>query len=279
MRISPLLFVVGLSLAVGVVYPSHGQAPATKSAAFLPPNEADIPKGPMGDSIRYGAKLLKQTQIYAKDYVGNGLNCTSCHLNGGTTAYASPWVGIWGVFPEYRSRNGQVNTLEDRINDCFQRPMNGKPLPVDGDKMHAILSYMWWLSKGVPTGMEVDGRGFKRIKLPDPARVNPAHGSQLYIEKCSACHGIDGQGQNAADGAYLFPALWGPKSFNIGAGMARLSNAAAFTKSNMPLGSGDSLSDQDAIDIAAYFTRQPRPDFAAKSQDWVKGDKPADAPY
>jgi len=80
----------------------------------------------MGDSIRYGAKLLKQTQIYAKNYVGNGLNCTSCHLNGGTTAYASPWVGIWGVFPEYRSRNGKVNTLEDRINDCLQRSMNGK---------------------------------------------------------------------------------------------------------------------------------------------------------
>jgi thiosulfate dehydrogenase len=125
----------------------------------------------------------------------------------------------------------------------------------------------------------MDGRGFKRIKLPDPARVDPARGSQLYAEKCSACHGIDGQGQTAADGAYLFPALWGPKSFNIGAGMARLGNAAAFTKSNMPLGSGNSLSDQDAIDIAAYFTRQPRPDFAAKSQDWPKGDKPADARY
>jgi thiosulfate dehydrogenase len=152
MRISPLLFVVGLSLAVGAVYPSHAQAPATKSAAFLPPNEADIPKGPMGDSIRYGAKLLKQTQIYARDYVGNGLNCTSCHLNGGTTAYASPWVGIWGVFPEYRSRNAKVNILQERINDCFQRSMNGKPLPVDGDEMHAILSYMWWLSKDVPNG-------------------------------------------------------------------------------------------------------------------------------
>lgn len=279
MRISPLLFVVGLSLAVGAVYPSHAQAPATKSAAFLPPNEADIPKGPMGDSIRYGAKLLKQTQIYARDYVGNGLNCTSCHLNGGTTAYASPWVGVWGVFPEYRSRNAKVNILQERINDCFQRSMNGKPLPVDGDEMHAILSYMWWLSKDVPTGVDVDGRGFKRIKLPDPARVDPPRGSQLYAEKCSACHGIDGQGQNATDGAYLFPALWGPKSFNIGAGMARLGNAAAFTKSNMPLGSGNSLSDQDAIDIAAYFTRQPRPDFAAKSQDWPKGDKPADARY
>jgi len=84
---------------------------------------------------------------------------------------------------------------------------------------------------------------------------------------------------NGADGAYLFPALWGPTSFNIGAGMARLANAAAFTKSNMPLGSGNSLSDRDAIDIAAYVTRQTRPDFAAKTQDWPKGDKPPDARY
>ncbi len=279
MRISPLLVVLGLALAVGTIFPSYAQAPAARSAAFLPPNEADIPPGPMGDSIRYGAKLLKQTQIYAKDYVGNGLNCTSCHLNGGTTAYASPWVGIWGVFPEYRSRNAKVNALQDRINDCFQRSMNGKSLPVDGDEMHAILSYMWWLSKDVPTGMDVEGRGFKRIKLPDPAVIDPVRGAQLYTEKCTACHGVDGQGLNGADGAYLFPALWGPKSFNIGAGMARLANAAAFTKANMPLGSGNSLSDKDAIDIAAYFTRQPRPDFAAKSRDWPKGDKPTDARY
>jgi thiosulfate dehydrogenase len=134
----------------------------------------------------------------------------------------------------------------------------------------------------------VEGRAYRRgrewtwVQAHQVARSrtrDPVRGSQLYAEKCGACHGIDGQGQNAADGTCLFPALWGPKSFNIGAGMARLSNAAAFTKSNMPLGSGDSLSDHDAIDIAAYFTRQPRPDFAAKSQDWPKGDKPADAPY
>jgi thiosulfate dehydrogenase len=279
MRIPLLMFGLGLAAAVGVVFPSHAQAPAAKTAAFRPPSEAEIPKGPMGDSIRYGAKLLKQTQTYAKDYVGNGLNCTSCHLNGGTTAYASPWVGIWGVFPEYRSRNAKVNALQDRVNDCFQRSMNGKPLPVDGDEMHAILSYMWWLSKDVPTGVDVEGRGFKRIKLPDPALVDPIRGSKLYAEKCSACHGVEGQGLTGADGAYLFPALWGPKSFNIGAGMARLANAAAFTKTNMPLGSGNTLSDQDAIDIAAYFTRQPRPDYAAKSVDWPKGDKPTDARY
>lgn len=274
-----LLLVLGLTAGLSVASLAHAQTPAQKAAPFVPPDEAQIPQGPLGDSIRYGAKLLKQTQVYAKGYVGNGLNCTSCHLNGGMTPYASPWVGIWGVFPEYRSRNAKVNALQDRINDCFQRSMNGKPLPVDSDEMHGILAYMWWLSKDVPTGMDVEGRGFKRIKLPDAASVDPARGEQLYAEKCAACHGVDGQGQSGANGEYLFPTLWGPKSFNVGAGMARLSNAASFTKVNMPLGAGNSLSDRDAIDIAAYFTRQPRPDFAAKDLDWPKGDKPADARY
>ena len=136
-------------------------------------------------------------------------------MNGGTTAYASPWIGTLGVFPVYRSRNAKVNALQDRINDCFQPSMDGKSLPVDGDEMHAILSYMWRLSKDVPTGMDLDGRGLKRIKLPDPAAIDPVRGAQLYAERRGACHGVDGQGLNGADGANLFPALSGPKSFRI----------------------------------------------------------------
>src|SRR5262249_50798026 len=97
------------------------------------PDESTIPEGPMGTAVRYGKKVLTETQTYARAYVGNGLNCSSCHLDAGRRAYASPWVGLWGVFPEYRSRNGQVNALQDRINDCFERSMNGKALPYESD--------------------------------------------------------------------------------------------------------------------------------------------------
>src|SRR6516162_2889209 len=237
------------------------------------PDESTIPEGPVGAAVRYGKKVLTDTQTYARAYIGNGLNCSSCHLDAGTRPYASPWVGLWGVFPEYRSRNAKVNALQDRINDCFQRSMNGRPLPVDSAEMGGMLAYMWWLSKDVPVGKDVEGRGFKRINLPDPAQIDVDRGKMLYEQSCAACHGIDGQGQTGASGEYLFPALWGPRSFNIGAGMARLSNAAAFIKTNMPLGASNSLPDRDAIDIAAYFTRQPRPDFAAKNLDWPKGNK------
>ena len=89
------------------------------------PDENTIPDGPVGAAVRYGKKVLTETQTYARTYVGNGLNCSSCHLDAGRRAYASPWVGLWGVFPEYRSRNSQINSLQERINDCFERSMNG----------------------------------------------------------------------------------------------------------------------------------------------------------
>jgi thiosulfate dehydrogenase len=79
-------------------------------------------------------------------------------------------------------------------------------------------------------------------------------------------------------GGQTFPALWGSRAFNIGAGMARLDTAAAFVKAKMPLG-GVTLSDQEAYDVAAFFTLQPRPDFKAKKGDWPHGGKPADARY
>jgi len=155
--------------------------------------------------------------------------------------------------------------------------MNGRPLPPDSEEMRGILAYIWWLSRGVPTGVEVQGRGFARIKASRPP--DPGVGRSLYMEKCSTCHGVDGQGRPGPNGEYAFPALWGPTSFNIGAGMARLNTAAAFIKANMPLGQDNTLTDQQAVDIAAYFTRQPRPDFPAKARDWPRGDKPPDAPY
>ena len=142
--------------------------------------------------------------------------------------------------------------------------------------MTAILAYMQWLSREVPTGKSVTGRGFLRmnnVPIPDPVR-----GAQIYAQKCAVCHGEEGQG-TAPSGENRYPPLWGPRSFNIGAGMARLNTAAAFIKTNMPFGQGGSLSDQEAYDVAAFFTRQPRPDFAGKTNDWPKGGKPLDARY
>lgn len=162
------------------------QPPAVEKAAFNPPDESTIPASPQGDAIRLGQKLLFQTSLLLKNNSGSALNCTSCHLNGGRQPNAAPWVGIWGAFPEYRARNARINSLQDRINDCFERSLNGKALPYDSNEMLAILAYMHWLSKDVPTGVDVEGRGFIRIAAPQPPDME--RGKKVYADKCAICH-------------------------------------------------------------------------------------------
>ncbi len=241
------------------------------------PDPATIPDGPLGDAIRRGRQIASHTFEELPDNVGNGLHCTSCHLQGGTVAGAGPWVGLVGVFPEFRSRNNRINTLEMRINDCFERSLNGAPLPSDSPDMAAMVAYMTWLSSGYSVGQAPEGRGFQRI--PEPPTPDPVNGQAVYTERCAVCHGEDGAGQQLPDGGYLYPPLWGDASFNIGAGMARLDTAAAYVRWNMPLNQGGTLTDQEAYDVAAWFTPQPRPDFARKSEDWPAGGRPRDARY
>jgi thiosulfate dehydrogenase len=182
------------------------------------------------------------------------------------------------MFPEYRSRSGSINSLQQRINDCFERSMNGKALAYDSQEMNALLMYMRWLSSDVPTGVTVVGRGMGKNKKINTALVpNAEHGKTLYAQKCASCHGANGEGRKNPDGSYRSPPVWGDDSFNIGAGMARTYTAAAFILHNMPLGRGNTLSEQEAIDIAEYITHQPRPAFAPAKNDWAKGGKPKDA--
>ena len=244
-------------------------------ADFKPPIESSIPAGPLGEALRGGKLLVTETHQRLPKNVGNKLNCVNCHLGGGATANASPWVGLWGVFPEYRARSGKINSLQERVNDCFERSMNGKALAYDAPEMNQILAYMHWLSDGVPTGVGVKGRGFGAINLA--LKPNPENGKAVYAAKCASCHGATGAGIKNPNGSYVFPPLWGADSFNVGAGMARTYTAAAFVKHNMPLGLPNSLSDQEAIDVSEYFTHQPRPDYPAKNKDWPKGEKPKDA--
>jgi len=251
------------------------ETPERAPVPLAAPAPAAMPSGALGDSIRAGHELIVNTQVTAKAYVGNGLTCANCHLDAGRQAYAAPLVGLTGMFPEYESRSASVQSLEERINDCFVRSMNGRKLPSSSAEMVALLAYTAWLSQGVPTGTAVIGRGFKTVSAPNAA--DPVRGKALYGEKCGACHGANGQGAPGPGGSFVFPPLWGPQSFNDGAGMARTSIAAAFVQSKMPLGNAGTLSDQDAYDIAAYFTGQPRPAFVPKSRDWPKGRRPADA--
>ncbi|MBX6332294.1 MAG: c-type cytochrome [Gemmatimonadaceae bacterium] len=234
------------------------------------PADSEIPPGPHGVSIRRGRALLTATRDSLPGYVGNSLRCMSCHLDEGRRANAAPLVGAFVRYPAYMPRSGRVATIEDRINGCFRRSMNGRALPADGRDVRDIVAYLAFLSRGVPVGATLEGQGFARIT---PLTPDTARGEAIYSATCARCHGADGQGTVVA------PPVWGPRSFNIGAGMARLRTAASFIRHNMPFDRPGSLTDQQAFDVAAYVTSRPRPDFPGKENDWPNGDAPPDAAY
>lgn len=251
---------------------------------FDTPRLADMLAKPNAEQLVRGMRLHLETKALLPDNVGDELNCTSCHLNAGTVADGSPFVGVSAFFPSYAPRAGRVITLEDRINGCFKRSMNGKPVPPDSADMKAMVAYFDWMKRATKPGDKVAGRGIGKIDkslVPDPE-----NGKRIYAEQCALCHGKDGEGLKSADGRMIYPPLWGAQSFNLGAGMARTYTAAAFVKQNMPIGMHDKfplgqggLSDQEAVDVAEYFSHLPRPDFPEKVKDWPKDKKPADARY
>ena len=254
------------------------------ATAFETPRLAGLLSASNADQVLRGMRLHLQTKALLPDNVGNALNCTSCHLNAGTVADGSPFVGVSAFFPGYAPRAGKEVTLEERINGCFRRSMNGQPLPVASADMQAMVAYFDWMKMNTAPGDKVAGRGVGKV---DPGiKPDSQNGKVVYVQQCAVCHGDNGQGLKHADGSFVFPPLWGDESFNIGAGMARTYTAAAFVKRNMPIGfhqkfplGQGGLSDQDAVDVAEYFSHQPRPDFADKAGDWPKGGKPADARY
>lgn len=286
---------VGLGLGAGALAQSTGAvAPRTyavkdKDGTSLPaytiPDDTAIFRHPDAEAILYGQRLLNETRRLLPDHVGAAMNCSSCHVMQGKKPLGAPFINTYNSFPQVNPRAGREMTLEERINGCMIRSMNGKKLPADSREMQAMVAYMKWLAQDVPHGARVQIKNGSPIDMdlvPDPAR-----GRAIYGRQCASCHGADGEGRKDARGHIVFPPLWGDESFNIGAGLARTYKAAAFIYDNMPMGvhtdgawgEGRTLSQQDAVDVAEFFTHMPRPDFAGKVNDWKGVKKPKDARY
>lgn len=202
--------------------------------------EVSFKDNPEGEMARYGEKLIKNTYDYFYEgdvKIGNRLACTSCHLNGGTKAFAAPYVGLSNVFPTYIGRENKVESLEERVNGCFERSMNGRAIPENSKEMRAIVTYIKNISINTVNKGRLAGQGFVKMDIPNRA-ANLKHGQLVFEGKCTSCHGKDGQGLPQTTGkGYQYPPLWGKDSYNDGAGMARLLTATRFIKANMPLGS------------------------------------------
>ena len=243
---------------------------SSDSVDFRVPDESEIKDSVLLASVRRGKALTAFTRDSLPAHVGNRLQCVSCHPDNGTRRNVMPWVGVYARFPQYRSRVGGIQVIEDRINDCFKRSMNGKPLVPESRDMRDIVAYMAFLSSGYPVFANVKGQS---LPIIPPLAGDTARGAAAFVAKCSVCHGADGAGTE------VFPALWGRGSYNIGAGMARVRNAAYFIKVAMPQTAPGTLTDQEAFDLATYINTRPRPDFAGKELDWPMGNPPPDVAY
>jgi thiosulfate dehydrogenase len=242
-------------------------------AHWKAPAEADIPDDSLGASIKRGLYLLRNTPDSLPAYATSNLRCTSCHLIDGTKVEAAPLTGSHARFPKYLGRTGAVIDLAERVNYCFTRSLAGNALPTRSREMQDILAYLWFISKDVPVGTKLKGaEGL--LALADTAEGDSTRGHELFTKTCQVCHGANGEGVVPPA-----PALWGPKSYSIGASMAREERAASFIKHNMPLNAPGSLTTQQAYDLSRYINSHPRPDSPGKEKDFPAGGADPYTPY
>ena len=244
-----LATVLALSACAGT--PPHAMTSAASVAT-----QATFPPGAEGTLIRYGHDIVVDTSHKARGYVRAAMSCQDCHLDAGRKPHAGSFLGIYADFPQYNGRAHRFIMLQDRIAECFLYSMNGRPPTYNSREMEAISAYIAFLSRDARVGQGFADQG--PVSVAPASTASASAGMTLYAAKCSMCHAASGAGI-----AGEFPPLWGPKSFNDGAGMARTSTFAAFVKYNMPLNAPGTLSDSEAYDLAAYVLQPAhrRPHF------------------
>jgi len=265
----------------------------------------DFPKNPLTDKslddsrlsadIRWGFRLFTNTPTEAPHFAPSRMSCNNCHLNGGQRERSLPLVGVAAMFPEYNRRSGRLYSLTDRIVDCFLRSENATgaleegsaragehtdgPAPASKEVL-ALAAYITWLARGTAVGSNPTWRGQNTIApaaLIPVARLDARKGEATFQERCITCHGVDGQG--VAVGDKKPGPLWGPDSWNDGAGAARIYTLAGIIRYAMPYLDPGSLSDEDAQNVAAYINSKPRPAYPFKAQDYLTEKIPPDSVY
>lgn len=259
-----------------------------KVASLWQAPDVSILKGSgLEKQILYGKDLIMHTSVYlgpngSVAQLSNGMNCQNCHLDAGTRIYGNNYGSVYSTYPRFRARSGSVENIYKRVNDCFERSLNGKGLDTMSAEMQAIKAYLIFLGRNVTKGETAKGSGLKELAfLERPADISK--GKSVYQQKCAQCHQTDGNGvKSPAGNEYTYPPLWGPHSYNDAAGLFRLSNFAKYVKYNMPLGATHDepqLSDEEAWDVAAYVNSMPRPHKDVPG-DWPDiSKKPVDHPF
>jgi thiosulfate dehydrogenase len=251
------------------------------------PDSFMIGGGARGELIRYGQDLIARTGYYfgpagTIDRQQNGMNCQNCHLRAGRQPWGNNFGGVASTYPKFKERRGAVESIAQRIADCFQRSLNGQAPDSGTREVRAMIAYLQWLGANVPRGKKPAGSGIAALPFMERA-ADPGKGKRSYDGKCSRCHGSGGEGLKDKDGrSYVYPPLWGDNSYNTGASFFRLSRLAGFLRDNMPWGADyrkKELSNEEAWDLSAFINSQPRPvkNFPG---DWPDiALKPVDHPF
>jgi thiosulfate dehydrogenase len=248
----------------------------------------NVTEGEQRKMIIYGHDLIVNTSTYfgpqgSVSAISNGMNCQNCHLDAGTRPWGNNYGAVASTYPKFRERSGDIEDIPKRVNDCFERSLNGKAIDITGYEMKSIVAYMQWLGQNVKKGEKPKGSGITDLQYLNRA-ASPAKGQIVYNQKCQSCHGSEGEGlKNINDISYSYPPLWGQHSYNNGAGLFRLSRFAGYVRDNMPFNQAKHnapvLSDEQAWDVAAFVNSQPRPQADLK-KDWPNiAAKPVDHPF
>ena len=283
-----LAVVVFIIIFIPVVTPVNKQAEVTAEYEWDPPDTLRIPATAEGDLIRYGKSLIGNTAFYLGPngkiaHMSNGMNCQNCHLEAGTRFRGNNYGAVFSTYPKFRARSGTIESIYTRINDCFERSLNGTSLDTTAKEMRAMYAYIKWLGRKVLPNKIPAGSGIADLDFLDRA-ADPNEGKTVYLQKCVRCHGATGTGlPNTGSTGYTYPPLWGENSYTTAAGLFRLSRLAGFIKYNMPFSNtgydSTQLSNEDAWDLAAFISSQPRPSKQYPN-DWPDiSAKPVDHPF
>jgi len=258
-----------------------------KEGMWKAPEWSTVEQESNADDIKYGRELIANTSTFlgpngSVRKISNGMNCQNCHLNAGTAPLGNNYAAVASTYPKIRGRSGQMEDIPKRINDCFERSLNGKALDRNSKEMIAMVAYMEWLGKDVAKGETPQGVGIYEVPFLERA-ADPIKGKSVYAQHCQSCHMEDGEGMMKPDkSGYTYPPLWGEHSYNNGAGLYRMSRFAGYVKTNMPLGATferPMLTDEESWDVAAYVNNMPRPGKDL-SKDWPDiSKKPIDHPF
>jgi thiosulfate dehydrogenase len=258
------------------------------SAWDIPANpltDTTLDEAPDGAEIRWGYRIFMNTPAEAPRFAHGRVTCGNCHLNAGQRERALPLIGVASAYPEPNRRAGRPFSLEDRIIDCFMRSENGTATPDDlptptSKEVAAVAAYLRWLSREHPEGSALPWRGKNVIaadKLLPLHALDTKRGEALFADRCTSCHGADGQGVQIGD--KKAGPLWGPGSWNDGAGAARVYTLAGIIRHMMPYLDPGSLTDEEAQHLAAYITSKERPVYPFKDRDYRTTPLPIDAVY